>query len=68
MPMYEFTCRACGHPFEKKLRMSQVGDALACPNCGSDETQRRFSTAVAVGGIGHSHTAVAAPPIRSPFT
>lgn len=66
MPMYEFACQACGQPFEKQLRMSQVGEEQICPKCGSHETRRRFGTAVAIGGV-QVKTAVPAPT-RSPFT
>ncbi|KAA3662884.1 MAG: zinc ribbon domain-containing protein [Chloroflexi bacterium] len=69
MPMYDFACRECGHPFEKKLRMSQSGDPQECPGCGSMNTRRRISSAVAVGGGTRSMAqAVSAPPPSSPFT
>jgi len=64
--MYEFACQSCGHPFERKLRMSQVGEEQACPQCGSSNTRRRFGTAVAVGGV--SRLTAAPVPTRSPFT
>ena len=68
MPMYEFACECCGQPFDKKLRMSQIGETQSCPHCASQQTRRRFSTAVAVGGVNRSHTAVSVPPPSSPFT
>ncbi|HRQ36967.1 MAG TPA: zinc ribbon domain-containing protein [Chloroflexota bacterium] len=66
MPMYEFACQMCGQPFEKKLRMSQVGEDQVCPHCGSGETRRRFGTAVAIGGM--QVKTVSPAPVRSPFT
>jgi putative FmdB family regulatory protein len=41
MPVYEFECEECGNRFEE---LTASGDSrLACPSCGSDRTQRRFS-------------------------
>ena len=68
MPMYDFACRECGHPFEKKLRMSQSSDPQECPGCGSMNTRRRIGAAVAVGGSRSVRQAVSSPPPRSPFT
>jgi putative FmdB family regulatory protein len=67
MPMYEFACTDCGHPFEKRLRMSQARDPQECPSCGSGQTRRRIGSAIAVGG-GASAPVSAAPPARSPFS
>jgi putative FmdB family regulatory protein len=68
MPMYDFACRACGQPFEKKLKMSQSSDPQRCPECGSGDTRRRLSASFAMGGGSRmSARAVAAPP-SSPFT
>lgn len=68
MPYYDFACRNCEQPFEKKLKMSQSSEPQSCPNCGSGDTRRRMSSAFAVGGGGRSAShAVAAPP-SSPFT
>lgn len=67
MPFYQYKCRECGHDFEKKLRMSQSGEAQDCPSCGSDDTRKRLG-AVAIGGTARSRTAVSTPPPSSPFT
>jgi putative FmdB family regulatory protein len=40
MPIYEFDCRSCGARFEELVRS---GATAACPNCGSDDVERRFS-------------------------
>ncbi len=40
MPIYEFDCRKCGARFEE---LTRVGASAACPNCGSDDVERRFS-------------------------
>jgi putative FmdB family regulatory protein len=40
MPIYEFDCRACEARFEELVR---VGGSAACPMCGSEDVERRFS-------------------------
>lgn len=68
MPMYTFVCRQCGQPFERKLRMSQSGDAQECPACGSISTRKSIG-AIAVGGGSRSvDTIMSTPPAHSPFT
>ena len=48
MPVYEFTCRRCRHPFE----FLQLGSEPAtCPRCESRELDKRFSV-FGVGGDG----------------
>jgi putative FmdB family regulatory protein len=49
MPYYQYTCRDCGHPFEKKLPMSQAQEAQPCPCCQSRETRKRLSTFAVAG-------------------
>ena len=69
MPMYDFACRTCGQPFEKKLKMSQSSDPQSCPVCGSSDTRRRMSASFAVGGGSRTATrTMTAPPPSSPFT
>ncbi|RMD50955.1 MAG: zinc ribbon domain-containing protein [Candidatus Thermofonsia bacterium] len=68
MPTYEFLCEECGHPFDKRLRMSEVGQPVSCPVCASKQTRRRFSSAVAVGGGSSRAAAASVPPPSSPFT
>ena len=44
MPVYEFTCQACGKRFEKLFRtMGNQKPAADCPECGSAKTQRALS-------------------------
>jgi putative FmdB family regulatory protein len=48
MPTYEFTCNACGEQFTRIMSFTERRDAaLACPKCGSDEIEQRF-TAISV--------------------
>ena len=40
MPIYEYTCRGCGHEFELLVRKSTT---LACPSCASADLERELS-------------------------
>jgi putative FmdB family regulatory protein len=40
MPLYEYTCRGCGHFFEMLVRHDTV---LACPSCKSADITRELS-------------------------
>jgi putative FmdB family regulatory protein len=48
MPVYQYVCRSCGRDFDR-LVMGQT--QAACPACGGDNLERRFSVfAVHAGG------------------
>jgi putative FmdB family regulatory protein len=40
MPIYEYRCRACAHPFEALVR---AGDTPACPSCAAVDLERLVS-------------------------
>lgn len=40
MPLYEYTCRGCGHFFELLVR---PGDVPACPTCHGADLERALS-------------------------
>lgn len=65
MPLYQYSCEACGEAFEKQLRMSESGETQSCPACDSRETRKRIG-AVAVNSGAASRRS--APPPSSPFT
>lgn len=47
MPMFEYTCRQCGHQFETLVR----GDRQpACPRCHALDLEKMYSTFAARGG------------------
>jgi len=53
MPVYEYVCRRCAHPFEELV----LGDEKpACPKCASRELEKKFSV-FAAGGEKTSPTA-----------
>ena len=51
MPLFEFTCRKCGHVFEELLSLAELeaGD-VACPACRSADVHRDLSTFASSGG------------------
>jgi putative FmdB family regulatory protein len=60
MPIYEYTCRACGHPFEHwHATMSDA--APGCPECGGEVKRRISAPAVRTGSTGGSEAAESAP-------
>ena len=53
MPIFEFTCRACGQVFEDILTFAELETGEArCPNCESHDVQRAMSTFATNGGEG----------------
>lgn len=44
MPIYEYTCRACGAETEKLQKLSDP-DWVECPSCGKPKLQRTVSAA-----------------------
>jgi len=40
MPLFEYTCRACGHRFEALLAPAGPD----CPHCASPNLEKQFST------------------------
>lgn len=41
MPIYEYTCRGCGHKFEKLVLRGQTPE---CPSCQGSDLEQLFST------------------------
>ena len=56
MPLFDFTCRGCGHAFEALVR---AGHATVCPSCGASDLERQLS-AFAVKTPERSQAAAAA--------
>lgn len=42
MPIYEYQCQACGHRFEKIVKLNETPN---CPECGSGELEKQFTMA-----------------------
>jgi len=56
MPIYEYSCRACGETFEQWHPSMKNLSPVACPRCGSADVQRGIS-APAVRSSGAAQTA-----------
>ena len=41
MPIYEYKCRACGHQFEKIVRLNETP---GCPECEGCDLEKLLST------------------------
>jgi putative FmdB family regulatory protein len=39
MPIYEYECAACGHLFERIMKVGETEPV--CPACGAKETKKR---------------------------
>ncbi len=50
MPIYEFTCNACGADFEVLFRSMTERRRPTCTACDSRDIRKRFST-FAMGGV-----------------
>ncbi len=45
MPIFEFDCRKCGKVFEELLSLAELeAGAVACPECGAAQVERRLSS------------------------
>ncbi len=53
MPLFEFTCKKCGHQFEELLTVSEMESGkLKCPACQSKRVERGFSSFATGGDAG----------------
>ena len=42
MPIYEYKCLACGHGFEKIVKLNETPN---CPQCDSSDLEKQFTVA-----------------------
>ena len=56
MPIYEYTCKSCGHEFEELIR---AGETPACPKCHKTNVAKSFSVPAA-----HTSGAASSCPAR----
>jgi len=65
MPIFEYVCKKCKKQFEE-LVFGQ-DEAVTCPHCGSDKTEKLMSCCRSkMGGAGgHEHAPAAAAPARA---
>jgi putative FmdB family regulatory protein len=43
MPIFEYSCAACAHRFEKVQKVPDEQE-IACPACGSTQVKKELST------------------------
>jgi putative FmdB family regulatory protein len=53
MPIYEYSCRQCGHRFEKLLKHA-TDESVVCPSCGSSLVVRECSSFSSTGSISNA--------------
>ena len=54
MPLFEFVCQTCGHPFEELVFQFDGVNNVACPDCASTEVEKQismFASRLASAGI-----------------
>lgn len=54
MPIYEYSCQACGQSFERLVRLSTPTESIECPQCGQRQAKRMLSAFATCGGDGGS--------------
>ncbi len=52
MPIYEYRCRECQAVFPRLQRIGATAAGVRCPECGSDEVERKPSTFASAGSGG----------------
>jgi putative FmdB family regulatory protein len=50
MPLYEYKCEDCGKRYEKLVSLSEAGQAMECPKCGSKAVRKLMSVIASAGG------------------
>ncbi len=59
MPIYEYTCTACDHDFDKLRPMSKMDEAAPCPVCEA-ESERQLSVFAAFSSSANGQTSAVA--------
>ena len=55
MPIYEYSCRKCGHEFEVLIR-SKTDLPGKCPKCGTAKPVKQLSAFAVAVHAGHDHS------------
>ncbi|MEW6063604.1 FmdB family transcriptional regulator [Desulforamulus profundi] len=51
MPIFEFSCRACGKFFEKLLLAGRE-EQIKCPECASEDVEKKISAPFLPSSVG----------------
>ena len=54
MPIYEFDCQECGDSFESLVMSFTKIDGVTCPECKSENIQKKISTFAVQGNTSSS--------------
>lgn len=59
MPIFEFVCLTCGHPFEELVFNADGSARVTCPDCKSTEVKKQISMFASriSGGVSSSFNA-----------
>jgi putative FmdB family regulatory protein len=68
MPIYEYTCEACGKIFEEFKFTAGRDEKTQCPFCGSEETRRVASSFSSSSGSCESTAASCGTGRKGGFT
>jgi putative FmdB family regulatory protein len=44
MPVYEYRCEGCDHPYNVLMRIEEREELRPCPKCGSEEVRKIISS------------------------
>ena len=56
MPIFEYQCEACETMFERLVLRPRTAQQMTCPQCGSQRTEKMFST-FSTAAAGHDAAA-----------
>ena len=65
MPIYEYICPACGHPFEKRVGFADADKPQPCPACGHAKATKQISL-IGRASTGSGGTSVNTAPACGP--
>ncbi len=66
MPIYEYECEDCGTRFDKLVRGFSAPAEVTCPECGSAEVRKAFSTFASLGSRSSTSAASSASDACAP--
>ncbi|MBE2220633.1 MAG: zinc ribbon domain-containing protein [Anaerolineae bacterium] len=68
MPMYDFRCKQCGHPFTVRASFKEKDAGLQpeCPMCHALETQQVLTTGIFIGQAAGGSSESLPLPLSSP--
>ena len=62
MPLFDYVCKSCDHPFETLL---QGSEKPVCPSCGSRQLAKQLSAFAVVSNVGSAPACKTGAPCSS---